>query len=79
MGNWFTIYLVNKYLIVQDEEDIPQELRFSDEYLEILSLKKLRKEKLQMFQSNGNQVLAHHTGFEVRKYIVGYWIPLLNI
>lgn len=68
----YHLFGINKYLIVQDEEDIPQELRFSDEYLEILRLKKLRKEKLQMFQSNGNQVLAHHTGFEVRKYIVGY-------
>lgn len=52
-------------VLFQDEEDVADELRFSDEYLEILQLKRQRKQHLRMFDKNGRQMLARHYGYQV--------------
>ncbi|CAK8675240.1 unnamed protein product [Clavelina lepadiformis] len=59
-GGWETI----KSEQVSDEEDVPNELRYSDEYLEILRLKRKRQGQLRLFDTNGNQLLAQHYGYQ---------------
>lgn len=61
--------LSNACLNYKDEEDIAEEMRYSDEYLEILRLKRLRREKLRVFDQTGRQALAKHIGFEVRLHV----------
>ncbi|XP_039269796.2 uncharacterized protein LOC120344576 [Styela clava] len=49
---------------VSDEEDVSHEMRFSDEYIEILRLKRIRRERLRVFDNKGQQALAQHVGYE---------------
>lgn len=46
-----------------DDEDIPEVLRDSTEYIEILRLKKLRKSKLNISDDSVRQTLARHMGY----------------
>lgn len=61
--------LMSSFLLAQDDEGIPAELRGLPEYKELLELKRLKKQKLSELQED--EAGVQHVGYKVSSLTTG--------